>query len=200
MRYLSRHPALIPNIFLEDQIIWYINTIFIVNPKLLIMKKAFTLLALIALCFIGYSASNPISFSKTKPPVKATEVYLPLGKTGELISLMDLSVIGVKEYESLTGKKMKFLDKVNFKIGQRQLKKCINNDGTFSKKRIQKYFNKAAVGGGGVSILGLALGLLLSIIGVLIAYLLKSPNKKSLVTWAWIGFLISLVVWGAVII
>jgi len=164
------------------------------------MKKIITLIALLAIFSIGYPASNPISVSKAKPPVKATEVYLPLGKTGELISLMDLSLIGVKEYESLTGKKMKFLDKVNFKIGQRQLKKCINHDGTFSKKRIQKYFNKAAVGGGGVSILGLALGLLLSIIGVLIAYLLKSPNKKSLVTWAWIGFLISLIVWGAVII
>ena len=164
------------------------------------MKKATILLAFIAFFSIAYSATNPISVSAANPPIKATEVYLPVGKTGQLISLMDLSRIGVKDYENLTGKKMKFLDKVNFKIGQRQLKKCINNNGTFSKKGIEKYFSKAVAGVGGFSIAGLALGLLLSIVGVLIAYLIKAPNKKSIITWAWIGFLISLIIWGAVII
>ena len=164
------------------------------------MKKAIILLALIAFFSIAYSASNPISDSKAKPPVKATEVYLPLGKTGELISLMDLSLIKVKEYESLTGKKMDFFDKVNFKIGQRQLKKCINHDGTFSQKKMEKYFTKAAVGGVGFNLGGFALGLFLSLVGVLIAYLLKVGDKKSRVRWAWIGAIISLIIWGAILI
>lgn len=165
------------------------------------MKKTITLLALMAFFSIAYSASNPISGSKAKPPLKATEVYLPLGKTGQLISLMDLSLIKVKEYESLTGKKMDFFDKVNFKIGQRQLQKCINHDGTFSKKKMEKYFTKAAVGGGVFSLTGLLLGLFLSLIGVLIAYVLKGGgDKKSMIRWAWIGAIISLIVWGAVLI
>jgi len=164
------------------------------------MKKAVFLIAFLPFYLVAFTASNPVSLPTEKLPVKATEVYLPAGNTGQLISLMDLTRISAKEYGEMTGKKMNFFDKVSFKIGQRQLKKCINDDGTFSKKRIQKYFNKAAVGGGGFSIVGLALGVLLSLIGVLIAYLLKSDNKKSIVTWAWIGFLISLVIWGAIII
>jgi len=164
------------------------------------MKKVITLLALIAFFSIAYSASNPISGSKAKPPLKATEVYLPLGKAGQLISVMDLSLIKVKEYESLTGKKMSVFDKVNFKLGQRQLQKCINHDGSFSKKKMEKYFTKAAVGGGAFSLAGFALGLFLSLVGVLIAYLLKRGDKKSMVRWAWIGAIISLIVWGAVLI
>jgi len=166
------------------------------------MKKTIILLSLLAFFSIAYPASNPGLVSKAKPaaPVKATEVYLPLGKTGQLISLMDLSLIKVKEYESLTGKKMDFLDKVNFRIGQRQLRKCINHDGTFSQKKMEKYFTKAAVAGVGFNLGGFALGLFLSLIGVLIAYLLKRGDKKSRVRWAWIGAIISLIIWGAVII
>jgi hypothetical protein len=71
---------------------------------------------------------------------------------------MDLSLINSKEYESLTGKKMSVFDKVNFKLGQRQLQKCINHDGSFSKKKMEKYFTKAAVGGGAFSLAGLRSG------------------------------------------
>ena len=47
---------------------------------------------------------------------------------------------------------------------------------------------------------GLALGLFLSLIGVLIAYLISSENKGALIKWAWIGAIISLIVWGAVLL
>lgn len=164
------------------------------------MKKAVILFTLIAFFSIAYSATSPISVSSAKSPVKASEVYLPVGNTGQLISLMDLSRISVKDFESLSGKKMKFVDKVNFKIGQRQLKKSINNDGTFSKKRVEKFFTKASIFGVGFNIGGFALGLFLNIVGVLIAYLLKRGDKKSMVTWAWIGCIISVIVWGAVLI
>jgi uncharacterized BrkB/YihY/UPF0761 family membrane protein len=80
------------------------------------------------------------------------------------------------------------------------LKKSINEDGTFSRKSIEKYLTKPPVGGVGVfSLTGLLLGLFLSLIGVLIAYLIGSDNK-SRIRWAWIGAIISLIVWGAVLI
>ncbi|HET6767220.1 MAG TPA: hypothetical protein VFH08_07470 [Chitinophagaceae bacterium] len=164
------------------------------------MKKTIILFALIAFISATSSATSSIFIKPPKNPVKASEVYLPVGKAGELISLMDLSRISVKDYETLTGKKMKFINKMNFKIGQRQLKKSINPDGTFSKKKMEKFFTKAAEDGGGFSLVGLALGLLLSLVGVLIAYLISGENKKSTVTWAWIGAAISLVLWGALII
>lgn len=164
------------------------------------MKKTIILFALIAFLSATSSATSSIFVKPPKNSIKASEVYLPIGKTGKFISLMELSQIKVKEYEAVTGKKMKFLDKVNFKIGQRELKKSINHDGTFSNKRVEKYFNKAALFGGTISLSGLALGLFLNIIGVLIAYLISSGDKKGRITWAWIGAIISAIVWGAVLI
>jgi hypothetical protein len=163
------------------------------------MKKTFILFLLITVFSATYSSTTSISVSPAKSFVKATEVYVPIGKTGQFISLLELSQIKVKDYEALTGKKMKFLDKVNFRLGQRELKKSINRDGTFSNKRVEKYFNKAALGGA-FSLSGFALGLFLSVIGVLIAYLITTGDKKGRITWAWIGAAISLILWGALII
>ena len=146
-----------------------------------------------------YSSTSTTPVSSTNPSIKATDVYVPIGKSGQLISLMDLSEISVKDFENLSGKKMKFREKVSFKMKQRELKKNINYDGTFSKKRVEKYFNKAALGGV-FSISGLLLGLFLSLIGVLIAYLITTGDKKGRITWAWIGCAISLILWGALLI
>ena len=164
------------------------------------MKKTFILFLLIAVVSSTYSSTNSIPVSSTNPSIKATEVYVPIGKNGQLISLMDLSQISVKDFEKLSGKKMKMMEKVNFKMKQRELKKNINYDGSFSKKRVEKYFNKAALAGGAFSLSGLALGLFLSLIGVLIAYLITTGDKKGRITWAWIGCAISLILWGALLI
>ena len=164
------------------------------------MKKTFILFLLIAVVSSTYSSTNSIPVSSTNPSIKATDVYLPIGKNGQLISLMELSEISVKDFENLSGKKMNFKDKVSFKMKQRQLKKNINYDGSFSKKRVEKYFNKAAMLGGAFSLSGLALGLFLSLIGVLIAYLITTGDKKGRIIWAWIGCAISLVLWGALLI
>lgn len=164
------------------------------------MKKAFILFLLIAVVSATYSSTSTIPVSSTNPSIKATEVYVPIGKNGQLISLMDLSQISVKDFESLSGKEMKMMEKVKFKMKQRELKKNINYDGSFSKKRVEKYFNKAALLGGAISLSGLALGLFLNLIGVLIAYLITTGDKKGRITWAWIGAIISAIVWGAVLI
>ena len=83
---------------------------------------------------------------------------------------------------------------------QRELKKNINYDGSFSKKRVEKYFNKAALLGGAISLSGLALGLFLNLIGVLIAYLITTGDNKGRIRWAWIGAIISAIIWGFVLI
>jgi hypothetical protein len=162
------------------------------------MKKTFILFLLIVVFSATYSSTTSIPVSPAKSSVKATEVYVPIGKTGQFISLMELSQIRVKDYETLSGKKMKFVDKVNFKLGQRELKKSINHDGTFSNKKVEKYFNKRALGGV-FSISGFLLGLFLSLIGVLIAYLITTGDKKGRIRWAWIGAIISIILWGTLI-
>ena len=163
------------------------------------MKKAIISLVLVALCTSGYPSTSPGSIPKSKFPINASEVYLPVGKTGELISLMELSEISVKDFQKLSGKKMKFGEKLRFKLGQRELRKNINEDGSFNSKKFENYFAAQAVAGMGIDWGGFLLGLILSLIGVLIAYLIKGDDK-GFIKWAWIGAVISLVVWGLVFI
>ena len=162
------------------------------------MKKMIVLLGLTAVFTSAYSTTTLTPTTKAR--LRADEVYLPVGTTGHMISLMDLSRISVKDFETLSGRKMKFLDKINFKLGQRELKKSINRDGTFNKKSIEKYLTKPAGPGGGFSLTGLLLGLLLSLLGVLIVYVIAGSDKRSRVTWAWIGAAISFIIWGAILL
>jgi hypothetical protein len=164
------------------------------------MKRVIIFLAFISFYSAAHSVTNSMLVTPGKQPLRAEEVYLPVGNTGRLISLMDLSRISVKDFEALSGKKMKFVDKMNFRIGQRQLKKSINQDGTFNRKSIEKYLTAPAGPGGGFSLTGLLLGLLLSLVGVLIAYVIAGSDKRSRVTWAWIGAAISIIIWGAILI
>jgi hypothetical protein len=151
----------------------------------------------------GYSFSKPTSDPESRFPLNSREVFITVGNTGHLISLMDLSQISVKDFENLSGKKMKFADKVKFKLGQRELRKKINEDGTFNSKQLENYLNASQKKGllMNISWAGLALGLFLSLIGVLIAYLITSKEgNPSMIKWAWIGAIISLIVWGAILI
>ena len=164
------------------------------------MKRIVIFLACISFYSAAHSVTKSILVAPGKQALKADEVYLPVGNTGRLISLMDLSLISVKDFQELSGKKMKFIDRVNFRMGQRQLKKSINPDGTFNRKNIEKYLAAPAGPGGGFSLTGLLLGLLLSLLGVLIAYVIAGADKRSRVTWAWIGAAISLIIWGVILI
>jgi hypothetical protein len=152
------------------------------------MKKAILFFMLVATFFVAYSTSH----STGEPAVKASEIFLPIGKSGQMISVRELSVIKVNELEALTGNKMRLMDKIGFSIGQKQLRKSINRDGTFNKKKVEKFFSRYADGTTGFHAGGFFLGFLLGLIGVLIAYLIKDDKKKNRVKWAWLGLLISI--------
>lgn len=155
------------------------------------MRKLFLLILSVAL-FSGLSGNT---VSETKPVLNANQVFLPVGSTGKKISVMELSQISLKDFESLTGRKMKLFEKASFKIGQNKLKRSINADGTFNKKSAEKLFSKMA-SGDGFHAGGFFLGLLLGLIGVLIAYLIRDDKKRNRVKWAWIGW----AVWVAIVI
>ncbi len=123
-----------------------------------------------------------------KPRLKANEILIPIGPGGEKISLLDLSVINIKEVQEYTGQKMKFADRLAFKAAQNKLRQSINNDGTINDKKVTKFFAKQRAGETGFHIGGFALGALLGLIGVLIAYLIKDDYKRNRVKWAWIGW------------
>ena len=154
------------------------------------MKKIVLMLFAFAAITNSYA-----SFNLVEPPKKASEIFVPIGTSGAKISLMDLSLLKVNEFEALSGKRMKFFDKVGFKLAQRELRNSINNDGTLNGKKLNKLANKMAEGNGGFNIGGFALGFLLGIIGVLIAYIISDDNKAARTKWAWIGFGVAIIIY-----
>ena len=159
------------------------------------MKKIFSLLMAIAI-FASLHASTSLTALPTAkegpaveiPVLNANEIMLPVGKTGKLISLMALAEISVKDYESIRGKKLGFFKKIGFRLGQQKLRNGIDTNGRIKSKLITRYAGKIAYDGeGGFHLGGFALGFLLPVIGVLIAYLINDDYKSDRVKWAWIG-------------
>ena len=153
------------------------------------MKKILLLSAAVFLLTATFASNN----AAKKPAVKASEVFIPIGKTGQSISLLDLSRMSVRDVQNYTGKKMRFADRMMFKGAQRQLKKSISPDGTIDNKRLAKMAKKADITSG-FHLGGFALGLLLFLIGVLIAYLIEDDLQSTRVKWAWIGAAVWLVI------
>jgi hypothetical protein len=154
------------------------------KQKLPLMKKIFAFVALSFLINVSFA-----TVSITPPRLKASEIFLPVGISGQKISLLDLSTMKIKELEQIRGDKMSFKDRVGFKIAQKKLRDNIAPDGSFDTRKIEKAFKKQQRGGEtGFHLGGFALGLLLNLVGVLIAYLIKDDYKSNRVKWAWIGF------------
>jgi hypothetical protein len=82
---------------------------------------------------------------------------------------------------------------VEFRLAQKKLRNSINEDGSFSDKRMEKMFKDEMSGTTGFHLGGFALGLFLFLIGVLIAYLINDDKKSNRVKWAWIGAAAALV-------
>ena len=146
------------------------------------MKKAFLLFTAFLILASSFAATTVLI-----PKLKADETYIPIGVNEKRISLQELSTISMGNLEKLTGKKMSLMDKLSFKIAQRTLRKSIKADGTIENKKIEKFFSKRH-GETGFHLGGFALGFLLGLIGVLIAYLIRDDYKRNRVKWAWIGF------------
>jgi hypothetical protein len=148
------------------------------------MKKVFVFL-IVAISFNQLFASPFI----TKPPKKiyAADIMVPLGKTGTTISLLEMSKLSIKEAELVRGEKMKFAERLAFKSAQNKLKKCINPDGSLNDRRLTKSLKKIG-DDGGFHAGGFFLGLLLGLIGLIIALLINDDKKRARVKWALIGW------------
>ena len=150
------------------------------------------LIVAIAIFALNFSSSavSSISFN----PSNANSILVPLNKDMQ-ISLKDLSVINVKDYEAITGQKMSFFKKITFKAGQKKLRNNIAADGTITNKKLLKAMKNAdpstGINGG-----WFVLGLLLGLIGVLLSYVLNGEQtiKKNRQKWAWIGFAVWIVI------
>jgi hypothetical protein len=134
------------------------------------------------------------------PLVKASDIRIPLNNTGKFISLQELADMKVADYEKLSGKKMNWIHRMEFKLAQRKLRHSINEDGTINNRKLAEMAGKRADGETGFHVGGFALGFLLGLIGILIAYLINDDKKSNRVKWAWIGLAAWLVIFLLLII
>lgn len=164
------------------------------------MKKFYGVLFALSLFAISFASPNVLA-PKKPSKIDANAIMIPIGEKGQAVSLMDLSRMKAKELEAITGEKMKLVDKIGFLAAQKQLRNSINTDGTISNKKLEKVAAKAkADGDTGFHLGGFALGFLLGLIGVLIAYLIKDDKRKNRIKWAWLGVLAWLVIWLIVLV
>jgi hypothetical protein len=129
-------------------------------------------------------STSALTIPSTEPvPSKSDNtVVAPFsGMTAE-----DFLALTPKKYKELTGEKLSLTQKIALKMAQKKMRKAIKNN---------EKVDVAAMAGGldtsDFNIGGFVLGLLLSVIGVLIAYLIGDTN---VIKWAWIGFAVFLVI------
>jgi hypothetical protein len=160
------------------------------------MKKFLLFFVAVVLLTTSFATTG----TRNVPAKKATEIYLVIGKNGEQISLMNLTQISVKDYQTVSGRHLTVFEKAAFKLSQRKLAKCINTDGSINNKKLLKLMDDGDHSTG-FHLGGFALGFLLGLIGVLLAYVVNdNENKPNRVKWAWIGFGIFVVLYIALLI
>jgi hypothetical protein len=155
------------------------------------MRKIITFLLFVVLSGTTGFAAMSVAPSPLAPAplVKASAIRIPIGSTGKFINLQELSTIKTSDFEVLSGRKMSWFRRMEFKLAQKKIRHSINADGTVNDKRL------ATMGGGyyddddnSFHIGGFALGFFLGLLGVIIAYIINDDNHHRRVRWAWFGF------------
>jgi hypothetical protein len=96
----------------------------------------------------------------------------------EILIKQFLSLTPGKYYE-LTGKKMKLSQKISLKLAQHKVKRMIKKG-----KMVDLVAMSRGIDTSDFNLIGFLMGLFLSLIGVLFAYLV---DDESVIKWAWIG-------------
>ena len=106
------------------------------------MRKFLLLGTALFLYCASFASANVVEL----PVLKADQVFIPIGKTGQKISYAQLATISMKDLEALTGKKMNFFQRLNFRMAQIKIRKSIAKDGTIHSKQLNKAKNKSDKG------------------------------------------------------
>ncbi len=158
------------------------------------MKKIVLFLVAFAFTVQSFAAFNLTGPKLSEPARNAAQIFVPVGKTGKKISLLELSKISVTGFETLSGRNLKRIDEAGFKLAQKKLRKGINADGTIKAKKLKMFAGKMAGGETGFHFGGFALGFFLGLIGVLLAYVVFEDDfKQNRIKWSWIGLGLSVI-------
>lgn len=141
----------------------------------------FSLMA-IAMVIFSLPSSALVAPSSLPVPAKSESTAAPLSK----MTVEEFLSLTPKKYKELTGEKLSFTKKISLKLAQKKIKKAIRNN-----EKVDANTMATAVDTSDFNIGGFILGLLLSVVGVLIAYLI---GDDVVIKWAWIGFGVSLII------
>lgn len=142
----------------------------------------FSLLAVALMIFNFPSSALTIPTSVPFPPKADNTSVAPFSN----MTVEDFLALTPKKYKELTGEKLSITKKISLKIAQKKIKRALKNN-----ESIDSVTMANAVDTSDFNIGGFVLGLLLSVVGVLIAYLI---GDTSVIKWAWIGFGVFLVI------
>jgi hypothetical protein len=108
------------------------------------MKRVFIFAIALSLFVTSFAAgTTSIVIPEKTPSPNASQILLPVGKNGEKVSLMDLSAMKTKDYETLTGKKLNLKERLVFSIVQKKLRNSISPNGDIKTKMAGKFALKA---------------------------------------------------------
>ena len=147
------------------------------------------LFAFMATCLLLLTQSSKAYVTVlTVPTGNYSTVSTPNPSPFAGMTVKDFLSLTPKKYAELTGKKLSLSQKISLKIAQARVKKLAKKN-----KDIQLMNFTQGIDTTDFSIGGFVLGLLLGIIGVLIAYLI---GDQAVIKWSWYGF----AVWGAIVL
>jgi hypothetical protein len=155
------------------------------NQPLRFMRKIVSILLVVVMSATAGFAAMSLA---PAPLVKASSIRIPIGSTGKFINLQDLATIKTADFESLSGRKMSWLRRMEFKLAQKKIRRSINADGTVNDKKLATMAGGYYDDDNSFHIGGFALGFFLGLIGVIIAYIINDDNHHRRVKWAWFGF------------
>lgn len=142
----------------------------------------FSLLVFAMMIFNLTTSALTIPSAEPVPPKSDNTAVTPF--TG--MTVQDFLALTPKKYKELTGEKLSVTQKISLKLAQKKIRKAVKNNESIDSATMAN-----AVDTSDFNIGGFVLGLLLSVIGVLIAYLI---GDTSVIKWAWIGFGVFLII------
>ena len=103
------------------------------------MKRIVTFVLALSFLATSFAAGTAsIVVPKKSPAPNANQILVPIGKSGEKVSLMELSHMRAKDFEALSGKKLTLANKVAFKVIQAKLRNSISPSGEIKAKVFEK--------------------------------------------------------------
>lgn len=156
------------SVFLFVDLFGRLETSLIFNHQNLNTMKRTALIILLTLPVYFCFASS--SLSELKDPL-ASELMIPLFKTGKFISVENFIQLTPKDYKRIVGKKMSLKERIDLSFGKKYLKKAIKKDGTVDTRKMG-FFGRWQWHWG-----GFFLGFFLSLPGVIITLFINDDYK-----------------------